>query len=388
MHCCGAAVNVLTGVARPVGRRALAGAVGERRRGGRRARASAVVDVPGSSPGLVAAAATVVAGGRRRRRRCGDEQGEHEDEGQQADGGADADEHPLGQPLPLRPPWPAAGTSAAGSPSGVRACPYPRGRKAIGAAETAPGQRHSGWASAEPGAVRRSRTGPPKRRPCRGPRANHMPAEVRRGARRAPRSGGAAARRTPAWDTTIGHGARRRPPRRRPRAPARPGPSSVGLGLEAPADGHRRRGSPASRPRSRPTVRPSHGPTSVSRSAAVDRRPGRRRGGRRGWRPSSAARWRSDDHTPRTAIAERGRRAHRPSVGGAVATLVAERRIGLALPSPQLVPRRQPVADAEHVDRHRSVVAGPVAQGAAGYARSVAIVRMFAAAREAAGTGA
>ena len=50
------------------------------------------------------------------------------------------------------------------------------------------------------------------------------------------------------------------------------------------------------------------------------------------------------------------RRQRGGQLGGAGATLVAQRRIGPALPPARQVPRRQPVPDAEHVDRHRAVV--------------------------------
>ena len=89
---------------------------------------------------------------------------------------------------------------------------------------------------------------------------------------------------------------------------------------------------------------------------AVDRRPGRRAS-----RPAmisavSAARWRSDDHRATPIGPERASARASPSSAAPAPALVAERRVGPALPAPQLVPRRQPVADAEHVDRHRRVV--------------------------------
>ena len=254
MHCFGAAVNVLTGDGAPLGRRALAGAVGERRRGGRRA---------GGRRGRRRARRRRRRRGRRghRRRRARgvvvavavDEPRQHEDEDQQGDGGAAADEHPLGEPLArdllglllvLQLPVGLLTLALVRTHEGGR---LPAGRDGTGAG-------HSGWASAgsgpwpvwnrPPNADRAGRHGEPHPGQVRevvveGPAVAAQGAQDA-GVRHDDRQSAVGGRR---HVLEGGHDAahQRRPPAR------------------SPAVAARRPGSRASRPRSRPRSDPATG---------------------------------------------------------------------------------------------------------------------------------
>ena len=265
--------------------------------------------------------------------------------------------------------------------------------RAEGYGASAPRRRHrqSGWRVGEAG--RRAPVWNSAAEPTvpASPTANHSPAEVGEvlvdGARQWRRT----ARRTPACDTTIGtapggaagdvverrqHPGEQRRPRARTRRPSpvarKPGqPASISTDGRDPATGRRR-------PRAA-GGRSTTGP--ASRRVGEDL--GRRRR-RAGGRTTTRATRRSGPDRARQRSGE---------LGGAVATLVAERRIGLALPASQRRStsttrggRRAGGPTSQCCSRRRSAVGpGPARPGYARLRGNRAHVRRG---REAAGTAA
>ena len=212
--------------------------------------------------------------------------------------------------------------------------------------------------------------------------ANHSPARLARCSSTAPVCR-RTARSTPAWATTIGTA---------PAGTARAmSPSAGRTRSSRSASGSKPSGrrpvGEVARPalldlrRRQPLPRPDVG--LAQSTVDGDRSGGEALGDDLGGRPRPMQVRRPDRCT---RAVSNGRRQCIGQFDGAALADVAERRVGLTLPAPFEVPRRQPVAHAEQVGRHRHVVP-PGFGGCAGYARTVAIVRMFAAAREAAGTG-